>query len=820
MGVTTNSVAGIVAGKNPLEYSASSPYVLFIFQSIFILILCWCLNWPLRKLQQPKVIAEVVAGIIMGPSVMGHIPNFTSTVFPKESIPGLTLVANVGIILFLFMIGLEVDLSFIKKHFRAALSVGLINMAVPFALGCGIARGFYNEYADPESHISFTTYMVFIAVAMCITAFPVLARILTELNLIGDRVGTIVLAAGITNDLTGWILLALAVTLANASKPVNVVYILLLAVGWFLFMCYPVRIAMRWLITRFTNDMVTGEPCQSSMLFILITCFISAFYTDSIGIHPIFGAFMCGVIVPRTRGYAVRVTERIEELVQVLFIPVYFCLAGLNCDLGLLNRGIDWGYTIGIIGLAMIGKICGGYLAARLNKLYQRESLAVGILMSCKGIVEIVVLNIGLQAGIISQKVYSIFIVMALITTFLTTPLSLYFYPVSYREKRDKFLKGEINWDGTPRTQSDDTTSTSLLGPKTLGEVPIKDLDGYSISRTVLLLKNIDTISYLMQFVQMFNTSGSRNDIKAVHLREFTSRTSHLLEASTNLDDGQIVSDDNRAEFGQSSAILMIVKAFSEVSGFSCTLKSVLSTFQNHVLTINSEIIGGDEMLLMSVRLNAFSQDSNEFILSTRLFNQAKCHFGLLLINERISGGYRRFSTEEIKMKSKSNLLEVHEIPEDQSTVLMGDEYEDVPLIDPKSINLMMYNDNAISSSDKLALHMIHRLICPSTAQINVFVKTSAISSSMTSAREEEIASLFASKKSDIQVNFFTFKDNLNREIHKYQPRIGGELFVVANNESAPVESLTGQSTFSPDVNSLMNASVEHSFHVLVVKAK
>lgn len=813
MAISTSNVAGIIAGKNPLEYLAGSPYVLFIFQSIFILLLCWVIYWPLRKIQQPKVIAEVISGILLGPSVMGHVPHFTDTVFPKESIPGLTLVANVGIILFLFIIGLEVDVTFIKRNLKAALSVGLINMAVPFGLGCAISVGFYNEYVDPEnSNILFTTYMVFIAVAMCITAFPVLARILTELNLIGDRVGTIVLAAGITNDLTGWILLALAVTLANAGSGVNVVYILLLTVGWFLFMVYPVRIVMRYLLTRFTTDMVSGEPSQLAMLFILISCFILSFYTDCIGIHPIFGAFMCGIIVPRTRGYAVKVTERIEELVQVLFIPIYFCLAGLNCDLGLLNQGIDWGYTIGIIALAMIGKIVGGCFAARLNKLFWRESVAVGILMSCKGIVEIVVLNIGLQAGIISQKVYSIFIVMALVTTFFTTPLAVWLYPISYRQKRDAYLRGEINWDGTPKT--DQVTDTLLLVSSSLSleTQAVADLGGYVIPRTTLLLKNIDTISYLMQFVQLYINSGSKNDIRAVHMREFTQRTSHLLEALSNIDN-IVISDSNRAEFGQLSAILMIVKAFSEVLKFDCRLKLVLSTFKNHVLTINAEITSPNEMLMSSARISSLAPDSSDYMLAADLFANAKCHFGMLIINQQLSG-YHRQSMEITKSKI-GTIIENVEI-DDDDTVLYGEEYE-AHLIDPKLVNILITNDNVLSSSDKLALAIVHRLIAPITTQVNVFVKTGKLLLSLNSERQQEFTQLFTSKYPGVQVNFFLFKEDLSKEIIRLHPLIRSEVFVVGNNSTVNYEN---GPIFDALVNQLLSVSQQHCFHVLVIKAK
>lgn len=489
--VSTSSVAGIVSGRNPLEYVSSSPYTLFLFQAVFILFLCQVLHWPLRKLQQPKVIAEVVAGILLGPTVLGRIPNFTETVFPEELIPGMTLIANVGIIMFLFIVGLEVDLHYIKKNLKVAVSVGLINMAIPFGLGCAISVGLYNEYrTDPGMEsIEFTTYMVFVAVALCITAFPVLARILVELNLIGDRVGTIVLAAGIMNDLTGWILLALVVTLSNADNGINTLYILLLTLAWFLLLAFPVRLALRWYLKRFTNELATGEPSQLLMVIIIAMVFISAFYTDIIGVHPIFGAFMVGVLVPRDNGYVIKITEKLEDMVHIVMIPIYFALAGLNVNLGDLDRGIDWAYVVGVISLAMIGKVAGGLIAAKMNGLFWRESLTVGVLMSCKGIVEIVVLNVGLNANIISRRVYSMFIVMTLVTTFLTTPLTLLSYPVSYRELVARH-RGAI--------KKDTDTEGELLGSPS--ELSIKNLYRFKITDILLLLRKLTLCHTFLPF--------------------------------------------------------------------------------------------------------------------------------------------------------------------------------------------------------------------------------------------------------------------------------------------------------------------------------
>ncbi|CAH2350712.1 K(+)/H(+) antiporter 1 [[Candida] railenensis] len=842
MAVTTSSVAGIIAGLNPLVYSASAPYTLFLFQAVFIILLCSIIHIPLSKLQQPRVIAEVITGILLGPSVMGHVPNFTTTCFSAASIPSLTLFANIGIILFLFIIGLEVDVKFIIKNAKAAVTVGLINMAVPFALGCGIAKGFYEHYRvddDTLKPIDFTTYMVFIAVALCITAFPVLARILTELNLIGDRVGTIVLAAGITNDLVGWILLALAVTLANASDGINTLYILLLTVAWFLFLSYPVRLTMKFLLKRYTTDLQSGEPSQISMMLILVLVFISAFYTDIIGVHPIFGAFMVGVIVPRDNGYVIKITEKLEDLVHIVMIPIYFALAGLSVNLGDLSQGIDWAYTIGIILLAMFGKISGGFFAAKLNKLLWRESLAVGILMSCKGIVEIVVLNVGLNSGIISQKVYSMFIVMALVTTFLTTPLALLVYPVSYREKRDKFINGEIEWDGTPISQVDSKSRTSStanedveiieessdgvtnnLIKKVRGrkELTIENFKNFKLSNLIVLVKSLESISSLMNFVHDFASfdldeeddeyhSNYEVDVKAIHLREFSSRTSHLLEAS------QAQGDDYFEETNSTSSLLAILRIFTNMLNIHFTSYSILAPTKNHLLSINEHISNENSNFLMaSVPLKKFVPE-NEYFSSMslgaalleaensdisfykKLFHSASCSFGLLLTNGNIgSKKYDDFVSEKPKARKQ--------LTRQGSNSNFG----------LKSINLILNHENVLTESDLLALNVVFKLGF-NLARINVFVKSSPASRT---SFDQQIEKLFNyNSHIDLSIHHLKDSNHFADEIQRIRPNISAELFVIANNIAKDdIENI-----FDKNVNQLLDLSASENFDVLIVKA-
>ena len=273
-----------------------------------------------------------------------------------------------------------------------------------------------------------------------------LCRILTELKLLGTPVGVIVLSAGVGNDVVGWVLLALCVALVNAGSGIVALWVLLVAVGYILLLVFAVRPGFIWVLKR-TGSLQNG-PTQSVMALTILMVLVSAFFTSIIGIHPIFGAFIIGVICPHDSGFAIKVTEKVEDLVSVLLLPLYFALSGLSTNLGLLNNGITWAYVIGIIAVAFSGKMIGGTLAAKMTGMVWRESFTIGSLMSCKGLVELIVLNIGLQAGILSVRTFTMFVVMALVTTFATTPLVSVLYPHWYQVKIAAWRRGEIDWDG------------------------------------------------------------------------------------------------------------------------------------------------------------------------------------------------------------------------------------------------------------------------------------------------------------------------------------------------------------------------------------
>ncbi|KAK2757581.1 K(+)/H(+) antiporter [Arachnomyces sp. PD_36] len=534
---------GVLDGASPSHYDPKNPITLFIIQAAIIVIFCRLLHYPLSKIRQPRVIAEVIGGILLGPSVMGRIPGFKDNIFPEESLPNLNLVATVGLVLFLFLVGVETDLRFLVSNWKVAVSVSAAGMILPFGLGCGIAYGLYNAFRDdPDlAPISFGTYVLFIGVAMAITAFPVLCRILTELKLLSTNVGVIVLSAGVGNDVVGWILLALCVALVNAGSGLTALWVLLTCVGYSIFLFVAVKPVFLWYLNR-TGSLQDG-PNQSVVTLTLLLAFASAFFTQIIGVHAIFGGFMVGLICPHEGGFAIKLTEKIEDLVGSLFLPLYFALSGLNTNLGLLDSGETWGYVVGVTAIAFFAKVTGGTVASRLTGLVWRESFTVGVLMSCKGLVELIVLNIGLQAKILSTRTFTIFIVMALITTFATTPLTVWLYPDWYQQKLLKWRRGEIDWDGNALGRSDpDSHDSDLVNEKAQAS---------SIQRLLVYLR-FDNMPSLFTFISLLGVTGPADppQTKVHHLRQDSSEST-AVSPQADGDDGAGKSAPSAVEIRQ-----------------------------------------------------------------------------------------------------------------------------------------------------------------------------------------------------------------------------------------------------------------------------
>ncbi|GAA6003483.1 hypothetical protein JCM10207_000352 [Rhodosporidiobolus poonsookiae] len=472
----TSILAGGDPPYDPTEVNPSKPIVLIVIQLSLIIILARLLGVFFGKLRQPRVVSEILAGILLGPTAFGRIPGFTEHIFPQASITYLTLLSEVGLVLFLFCVGMEADMGLLKRNFKPSMAVSLSGLAVPFGIGCAVSVGLFHQFG--QEGVKFTTFMTFIGTSSSITALPVLARILGELQLMQDKVGLVALASGVVNDVIGWALLALSIALANAGKGVVVVYILLTLVAWMLFLTFACRPALVFL-ARKTGSYGPSGPTQNFVCVVLVLVLVSGFFCEVIGISAIFGGFLVGLIIPAE--FCHPLTAKIEDIVSCILVPLYFATSGLSTNLTLLNSGIIWAWTVCVIVCAFCGKFVACTLAARLTGFNWREAGATGSLMSAKGLIELIVLNQGLQAGIISETVFSIFVLEALLLTIASTPLTLLFYPSRVRQ-----TSSVATTDKEPAVNflvAEPSTSTSTpFAPRTRFTVVLDQLESLGAS--------------------------------------------------------------------------------------------------------------------------------------------------------------------------------------------------------------------------------------------------------------------------------------------------------------------------------------------------
>jgi Kef-type K+ transport system membrane component KefB len=437
----------IFDGGNPIALPGGW-LALFLLQVMIVMLFCRILAIPLKYIGQPRVISEVLVGIILGPSAMGYIPGFSETVFPPASLPQLAVVANLGLIFFLFLIGMELDPSVLRAQAKKAVFTSIGGIVVPFALGAAVSWLIYNTYmlepqVGPTGVVKpvppFGSFLAFMGVAMSITAFPVLARILTEKSLLQTPVGTATIAAAAVDDVVAWTLLALVVSVVNATNLLNALYIFLVAAAWAAVVIFGIRRLLRKMVMFTEAPESVNHPLgrmipvsELSIFVMFIFLFISSFITEIVGIHAIFGAFLAGIATPHEHGFSHKLTEKVEDLVTLVFIPLYFTASGLRTQIGLLNDWQSWGFVVLVTLTACVGKIAGCTAASKLSGMPWRESWAVGVLMNTKGLVEIIVLNLGLDAGVINVKVFTIMVLMAIITTLMTSPLIQWVYPPKF----------------------------------------------------------------------------------------------------------------------------------------------------------------------------------------------------------------------------------------------------------------------------------------------------------------------------------------------------------------------------------------------------
>ncbi len=400
-----------------MPHLAFSALTLLLAQMVVIIVLSRLLAFVTRRLGQPQVIAEVLAGIVLGPSLLGLLaPQVMTMLFPDSSLPQLKLLSQFGLIFFMFLVGLEFDPAMLRGRVKATLAISHGSIVVPFSLGAGLGFFLHATHAGPDTPV--LTFVLFSGIALSITAFPVLARILTERNLLHTRVGAIAIACAAVDDVTAWCLLAFVVAIARSHGVTDALWTCGLALGFSGTMFWVVRPFMRRLPQKLGPEGLPVGALVTSLVLLLTSAGVS----ELIGIHALFGAFLFGAVLPKDGELAKALTRRLEVIATVVLLPLFFAYSGLRTQVGLLESARDWALTGVIIVLATLGKFGGAAVTARLTGLNWRDASAVGVLMNTRGLMELIVLNIGLDLGVISPALFTMMVVMALVTTVATTP--------------------------------------------------------------------------------------------------------------------------------------------------------------------------------------------------------------------------------------------------------------------------------------------------------------------------------------------------------------------------------------------------------------
>ena len=371
----------------------------------------------LGSIGQPPVIGEILGGIILGPSLLGHVaPELAATILPSSVAPFLGVVSQLGVILYMFLVGLELNGGLLRGRAHATIATSHASIITPFVLGSMLALLLYPRLST--SDVSFTSFALFIAVAMSITAFPVLARILADRRMTTTDLGAVALTCAAVDDVTAWCLLAVVVGIVRARAADALM--VLLQTGVFVAVIFLV---VRPVVVRFVSRSGDHEPTREILTVALVAPLIAALITEGIGIHAIFGAFLLGAIVPHDSALAQTVIRRIEAPVTILLLPAFFAFTGMRTQIGLISGASAWMLCGLIILVATVGKFGGTLMAGRLTGMSWHQSTALGILMNTRGLMELIVLNAGLDLGVISPKLFAMMVLMALVTTIATTPV-------------------------------------------------------------------------------------------------------------------------------------------------------------------------------------------------------------------------------------------------------------------------------------------------------------------------------------------------------------------------------------------------------------
>jgi len=402
-----------------LKNAFHNPVSTVLLQLIIILFAAKGLGWVFSRFGQQSVMGEMTAGILLGPTCLGMLfPDAFQWLFPAASLTYLHILSQLGLLLFMFVIGMELDIETLRNRFGESLIISHSSIVFPYLLGVGFAYYSFERFAGP--HATFVEYALFMGIAMSITAFPVLARILKERGMTTTPLGSMALICAAINDVTAWCILPVVVAVSKSESMTGVFITIVLTLVFVLVMLLVINPLLQGYYDRSKNANSRGIPFIAIAIFVLLS---SALAAEVIGIHALFGAFIAGAVLPKDKYLRHNLTDRLEDVSVSLLLPVFFALTGLRTSISSFTDSGLW-MSLGIIVvMAVIGKLFGSAIAARITGLDWHESFTIGVLMNTRGLMELIVLNIGYDLGVLNQQVFTLLVFMAIATTFMTSPM-------------------------------------------------------------------------------------------------------------------------------------------------------------------------------------------------------------------------------------------------------------------------------------------------------------------------------------------------------------------------------------------------------------
>ncbi|CAN4127274.1 unnamed protein product [Withania somnifera] len=605
---------GVFQGDDPLDYALP----LAIVQICLVLVLTRVLAYLLRPLRQPRVVAEIIGGILLGPSALGRSEKYLHAIFPPKSLTVLDTLANLGLLFFLFLVGLELDPKSIRRTGKKALCIAAAGISLPFVLGIGTS---FALRATVSQGVSQAPFLVFMGVALSITAFPVLARILAELKLLTTDVGRMAMSAAAVNDVAAWILLALAIALSGSgSSPLISLWVLLCGAGFVLLCIFISPPIFKWMARRCSD----GEHVDEIYVCATLAAVLAAgFVTDTIGIHALFGAFVLGILVPKEGPFAGALVEKVEDLVSGLLLPLYFVSSGLKTNVATIQGAQSWGLLVLVIFTSCFGKIVGTIVVSLLCKMPIQEALTLGFLMNTKGLVELIVLNIGKDRGVLNDQTFAIMVLMALFTTFITTPIVISIYkPAKLAVTKYKH-----------RTIERKDTSKQV--------------------RILTCFHSIRNIPTLINLIEVSRGTAKKEGlgVYAMHLMELSERSSAILMVHKVKRNG--LPFWNKGDVSDSNQVVVAFETFEQLSKVSIRPTTAISPMN----TMHEDIITSAKnkrVAMIILPFHKHQQLDGHFVttrtdlrnVNRKVLQQAPCSVGILV--DRGLGGASQISASNV----------------------------------------------------------------------------------------------------------------------------------------------------------------------------